>query len=832
MKLKILSLIICFNLISGAIADHIYLFNFFGKTFNINNHALAQITINATQPICNEQMRSNYYSGKNYNYPGIYGGNGIVGEPTFLKIGDTCSEAIWTCRYIDFPLITNSDDVLYDNVGSCPTPSPTPSPTPAPTPSPTPNPTPAPTPAPTPTPSPKQYQPCEYYSGGKACQYTADTDSSTCGVDTGFINLGYPGADVLGNVCFNPGTDPEPDPCSSGGCPSPTPAPTTTPEPECDICEKFTECNLKIDSLRESLLAKLDELINAINSISINNSTVNISSSFNTSLTGILAGFFTNLQANLTANFNLTINAINSFKAEFNTKIAEVISAINGINFDIDLTAVINAINNNFNSLFSKIDQIKLSVDEIKLAIESNNIVDISPNFNTVLTGILTGFFANLEANLTANFNLIISAINNFKTQFIFSTNEVRDAIRDFNIDLSPVVDSIVDLDDNFTVTMNDLDNQLNLLFQNLKSYIVTELLNIKAELINIQSLINFDLIIAKLDEIKLAIEQIDLQVDFSTIITTINGFKSDMIFKLDLALTELSNIKTELINIKSLINFDLIIVKLNEIKLAVEGINLQVNTPNLTINFSPVVTAINKFESAMIAKLYNFEYLEYLFDIIYYLMIPDIRTIDNNLTNIQLILNNNFALILQSFNDLKLELDLINQKLDLIFQKLENLNIDFLPITTKLNEIKLELNLTNIWAERIYDLLKAKCVGFDPGLSLDEYNNLPPLPIGANYCPFDPVDPEEPPPEEELTQCPIDLWEKPPFPMYLMNEAIHRFPLDLVAGTPWPAPTPAADNNIEFFAQKININWLITGIDFLKYPALVSFLIWVIVAL
>jgi hypothetical protein len=64
------------------------------------------------------------------------------------------------------------------------------------------------------------------------------------------------------------------------------------------------------------------------------------------------------------------------------------------------------------------------------------------------------------------------------------------------------------------------------------------------------------------------------------------------------------------------------------------------------------------------------------------------------------------------------------------------------------------------------------------------------------------------------------------------MNQAIHRFPLDLIAGTAWPAPTPAADNNIEFFAQKININWLISGIDFLKYPALVSFLIWVIVAL
>ena len=166
---------------------------------------------------------------------------------------------------------------------------------------------------------------------------------------------------------------------------------------------------------------------------------------------------------------------------------------------------------------------------------------------------------------------------------------------------------------------------------------------------------------------------------------------------------------------------------------------------------------------------------------------------------------------------------------MDIIFRKLGNLNIDFLPITTKLNEIKLELNLTNIWAERIYDLLKPECVSFDPGLSLPDYNNLPPLPEGENYCPFDP---EEPPPDEELTQCPIDLWEKPPFPIYLMDEAIHRFPLDLVAGTAWPAPTPAADNNIEFFAQKININWLITGIDFLKYPALVSFLIWIIVAL
>ncbi|MGA8893838.1 MAG: hypothetical protein WB539_00870, partial [Planktothrix agardhii] len=274
----------------------------------------------------------------------------------------------------------------------------------------------------------------------------------------------------------------------------------------------------------------------------------------------------------------------------------------------------------------------------------------------------------------------------------------------------------------------------------------------------------------------KLAIEEIDLQVDFSTIITTINGFKSDMIFRFDLALTELSNIKTELINIK---------VKVNEI------------------------------ESFIRVAIYNRLYA--------------LLTSNDILRNIQLILNNNFALILQSFTDLKLKLDLINQKLDLIFQKLENLNIDFLPITTKLNEIKLELNLTNIWAERIYDLLKPECVSFDPGLSLIDYNNLPELPIGENYCPFDP---EEPPPEEELTECPIDLWEKPPFPMYLMNEAIHRFPLDLVAGTPWPAPTPAADNNIEFFAQKININWLISGIDFLKYPALVSFLIWVIVAL
>ena len=35
-----------------------------------------------------------------------------------------------------------------------------------------------------------------------------------------------------------------------------------------------------------------------------------------------------------------------------------------------------------------------------------------------------------------------------------------------------------------------------------------------------------------------------------------------------------------------------------------------------------------------------------------------------------------------------------------------------------------------------------------------------------------------------------------------------------------------------EFVFKKININWLITGIDFLKYPALVSFLIWIIVAL
>ena len=331
------------------------------------------------------------------------------------------------------------------------------------------------------------------------------------------------------------------------------------------------------------------------------------------------------------------------------------------------MTAVINAINNNFNSLFSKIDQIKLSVDQIKLAIETNNTVNISPSFNTALTGILTGFFANLEANLTTNFNLIITAIGSFKTQFIFSINEVRDAIRDFSIDLSPVVDSIIDLDDNFTVAMNNLDNELTLLFQN----IVTELLNIKAELITIQSLINFDLIIEKLNEIKLAIEEIDLQVDFSAIVTTINGFKSDMIFKFDLALTEFSNIKTELINIKSLINFDLIITKLNEIKLAIEEIDLQVD-------FSTVITTINGFKSDMIFrfdlalaelsnikaelinikslidhKLYNFEYL---FNNIYYIIMPDIAAIKNNLTSIQSTLNNNFTLVLQSFTDLELK--------------------------------------------------------------------------------------------------------------------------------------------------------------------------------
>ena len=429
---------------------------------------------------------------------------------------------------------------------------------------------------------------------------------------------------------------------------------------------------------------------------------------------------------------------------------------------------------------------------------------------------------------------MIISAIGNFKTQFVFSINEVRDAIRDFSIDLSPVVDSVVDLDDNFTVTMNDvidsivnlddnftvtmndLDNELNLLFQNLKYYIVTELLNIKSELINLQSLIDFDSIITRLNRIKSAIDEIDLQVN--------------------LALTELSNIKTELINIKSLINFDLIIEKSNEIKLAIEAIDLQVD-------FSAIITTINEFESNMMLKfdlaiteLSNIKTIrvrvneiESFIRVDIYNRLYALLTGNDILINIQLILNNNFNLILQSFTDLKLNLDLINQELDLIFQKLGNLNIDFSPITTKLNEIKLELNLTNIWAERIYDLLKAECVSFDPGLSESEYNNLPPLPIGASYCPFDP---EEPPPDEELTQCPIDLWEKPPFPMYLMNQAIQRFPLDLVAGTPWPAPTAAADNNIEFFAQKININWLITGIDFLKYPALVSFLIWIIVAL
>jgi hypothetical protein len=452
------------------------------------------------------------------------------------------------------------------------------------------------------------------------------------------------------------------------------------------------------------------------------------------------------------------------------------------------------------------------------------------------------------------------------------------------------VIDAINQFKSEFLTVMTDLDNQLNLLFQNLKSFIVTQLIVIENKLIDIEalidfngiidqlvdiqslinfdaiidqlvdiqslinfdaiidqlvdikSLINFDLIIVKLDEIKLAIEEIDLQVDFSTIITTIDLFKSDMIFRFDLALTELLNIKTELINIKSLINFDLIIVKLNEIKLAIEGIDLQVD--NLTIDFSPVLTAINQFRSDMNAKFDT----RNIYDLINLLMqsiLPSIHnaltlliypaiielktTIINNLTNIQLILNNNFNLILQSFTDLKLSLDLINQKLDLIFQELGDLNIDFLPITTKLNEIKLELNLTNIWAERIYDLLKPECVSYDPGLSLIDYNNLPELPPGDNYCPFPP---EEPPPEEELTQCPIDLWEKPPFPIYLMNEAIHRFPLDLVAGTAWPAPTPAADNNIEFFNQEININWLISGIDFLKYPALVSFLIWVIVAL
>jgi hypothetical protein len=292
-------------------------------------------------------------------------------------------------------------------------------------------------------------------------------------------------------------------------------------------------------------------------------------------------------------------------------------------------------------------------------------------------------------------------------------------------------------------------------------------------------------------------------------------------------------NIKTELINIKSLIDFDLIIVKLNEIKLAIEeiDIDLQVNNPILTIDFSPVLTAINEFKSNIINKinLIDIAINNFKTDLLYH-MIYRMDLINGRLSNIELILNNNFSLILQSFTDLKLKLDLINQKLDLIFQKLGNLNIDFLPITTKLNEIKLELNLTNIWAERIYDLLKPECVSFDPGLSLIDYNNLPELPIGDNYCPFPPEEP--PPPEEELTQCPIDLWEKPPFPIYLMNEAIHRFPLDLVAGTAWPAPTPAADNNIEFFSQEININWLISGIDFLKYPALVSFLIWVIVAL